>query len=473
MFYFSRFKLWLFNEEEKNLFLREYIIKKDELKYFSLIQCPHQEIFFNGFKDIVENEPRSDFGGICPRLGYPSFFMWLFFLPNLTYKIHMFMIRKKWIKIYGKLDIKSFFHSNQLSYFIKTVNFWKAFMVFIKLKSKKKLLEHRFNDIFCGDLIYDTYIRFNKKPTVNLLDPTLILYIQDCYNQICYFENLTVKLKIKNYYTSYSTYIDHGIPVRVFLKNDINVYSIAYSHEKNFNFKIKKLNKDDTTQVKPHWKYKEIFKHFNNKNELRKLGLENFKKRFSGKNDLDFMKVNQYDLSYLSPKFDKDFDGVVFIGDFFDSQHIYRKMVFNDLYEWLIFTIELVLEYNLNVGFKTHPNQLLGSKIIIDKIKIKYPNINWIDAETSNKLIFNSGITYGISVWGSVIPELAFHKIIPICCSDNPASPYEFKFEAKTIKQYKDIVLNPKKFKFKKNLMQELGEYYYMQNIYEGFDSII
>ena len=101
---------------------------------------------------------------------------------------------------------------------------------------------------------------------------------------------------------------------------------------------------------------------------------------------------------------------------------------------------------------------------------MKYPDVKWINPKTSNKLIFNSGICYGISVYGSVIPELAFNKIIPICCADNPASDYNFMFEAKTVKEYKEILINPQKFKFKKNLMKQLGEYYYMQNIYKGFN---
>ena len=470
MIFLSKFRLWFFNNHEKNLFQKDSITKKNKKAYFSLIQCPQDELFFNCFKEQIKNEPNSSFGGVNPKLGYPSFYGWILFIPHLLRRIHLLMIRKKWNKIYSSIGIDFFFHSDKLPFVKKISNFWKAFVFFIKLNDKNKLLEHTFKSIQCGELIYDSYIRFNKKPTLSISDPTLILYIQDCYNQICYFENLTSKYKIKNYYTSYSTYIAHGIPVRVFLKNNINVYSYAYFGEKNYNLRVKKLTKSDTAQVKPHWKFKKVFKNLENKNKLYNEGLVKFRKRFSGENDLDFMNINQYDSNYSSPKLEYKFDGVVFIGDFFDSQHVYRKMVFNDLYEWLIYTINISLKYDLNVGFKPHPNQLLGSKKIIDKIKMKYPDVKWIDPKTSNRLIFNSGIGYGISVYGSVIPELAFNKITPICCADNPASDYNFMFEAKTVAEYKDILINPHKFKFKKNLMKQLGEYYYMQNLYKGFN---
>ena len=43
---------------------------------------------------------------------------------------------------------------------------------------------------------------------------------------------------------------------------------------------------------------------------------------------------------------------------------------------------------------------------------------------------------------GSVLPELAYHKIITICRSDNLTSDYGFTFQAKSIKQYKYFFIN-------------------------------
>ena len=298
----------------------------------------------------------------------------------------------------------------------------------------------------------------------------MIIYIFDCYNQITYFQNLASKLKIKSYFTSYTTYIAHGIPVRVFLKNGVEVYSLAYINEPNYKLRFKKLESDDFYQVKPHWKYKDIFQGLINKQELLNIGLSKFKKRFKGEKDLDFMLINQYSKNYKSPKLKEKFDGVVFIGDFFDSQHIYRSIVFEDLYEWLIHTINLVLKNNLNVGFKTHPNQINESRIFLMGIQKKYSNISWIDPSVSNKIIFSSGIKFGVSVYGSVLGELALHNIKPICCGDNPTSNYNFTFEAKTLEEYDDLIINYKKLKFDKNKEEEIGEFYYMNMLYEGFE---
>ena len=163
-------------------------------------------------------------------------------------------------------------------------------------------------------------------------------------------------------------------------------------------------------------------------------------------------------------------DGVVFIGDF-DSQHIYRSMVFNDLYEWLIYTIDLVVEHNLNVGFKPHPNQLEGSRKIINKLKKNYSNIIWIDPHVSNNVIFKSGIKYGISVYGSVLQELAYNKISPISCGDNPTSSFDFVYEAKTKSEYKKLILNHYNLLQPENVEKQIGAFYYMYHIYDKFQS--
>lgn len=470
----SKFKLWFINEEEKKLIRKSSFIKKKNPTDFSLIQCPQAEEFFKGFTKFIEKEPNSSFGGVCPKLGYINFLGFIFVLPNFVYKIHLFMIRKKWNKIYSYAGVDIFFHSNNLNIIRKIENLWLALKYFINLDSKEKLINHSFDGILCGDLIFDSYIRFARKPTVNISDPTLILYIQDCYNQICYYKNLTSKYKIKNYYSSYSTYIAHGVPVRVFLKSGIRVYTTAYIAEESYGFKVKELSINDTTQSKPHWTYRKIFRSLKNKQELSTIGLKKFKQRFLGKNDLDFMEENQYSSNYSSPIFKDKFDGVVFIGDFFDSQHVFRKIIFSDLYDWLIHTIELTLKNDLNIGFKPHPNQLNGSREIIDEIKKKYPSIKWINSKISNNLIFNSEIKFGVSVYGSVIPELAFHKIKPISCGDNPSSDFNFSFQANNKEEYNSYILGHKNLKFNSDLEQQLGEYYYMNNIYkfnyvEGF----
>ena len=466
----EKFKLWFLNKDEKKYFLETNKQRKISTKNFSLIQCPQDLNYLKRFHKYIENETETNFGGILPKHEYAGFVSWILIFPFYLKKVHLFLIRRKWRKLYSKGGVFNFFYPSSISLHLKFKNLYKAVRFFFQINNKQALLEHKHKGIVCGDLIYDTYLRFHQKPTINITDPTLIIYLYDCYNQVEFYEKLASEYTIKKYISSYSTYISHGIPVRVFLKHGVCVFTLSLMVGNKLQYK--KLNSQDTTQVKPHWEYKTIFKGLKDQEKLIEKGLQHFKKRFEGINDLSYMTVNQYNLLNDEKAFKHKFDGVVFLHDFFDSPHIYRNMVFEDFYEWILHTIHLTLDNKLNIGFKPHPNQLPESRKVINKLKLRFPMIQWIDEQTSNKTIFESGIDFGLSIYGTILTELAFHKIKPICCGDNPASDYNFIFEAKTKNEYDSFILNYTKLKLRSDIEDHLGQYYYMHFLHEFYYNI-
>lgn len=167
---------------------------------------------------------------------------------------------------------------------------------------------------------------------------------------------------------------------------------------------------------------------------------------------------------------DPKIEGVVFLHDLFDAQHMYEFFCFNDLYEWTLFILELISKENLNIGVKPHINQGPQSLKIINRLKKKYDHIYWINPEVSNTEIFKS-ISFGCTVFGTVITELAYHKILPISCGDNPTSSFDFSFQASSPEEYRDMILNYKNLVSKFNpSIDEIGAFVYMH--YESNKSI-
>ena len=197
MYFFSMIKLWLIDDEENKAISNTFIPKSKDLKNLSIIQCPHDLMFFNTFKKIIKNNKNSSYVGLSPRITHISFLYWISVLPILLKRFHHLMIRKKWKEIYSNLGLNLFFYPELIHFFTKIKYFYRAIITFIRLKSKKDILKHSFNGILCGDLIYDSYLRFNKKPTLNIFDLTLILFIYECYYQIIYFEKLCENYKIE------------------------------------------------------------------------------------------------------------------------------------------------------------------------------------------------------------------------------------------------------------------------------------
>ena len=131
--------------------------------------------------------------------------------------IYSFLLKKKWRKLYKKNNITSFRDFSNLGlksiyYSIKNI-----FKIFPNIKNNSDILKMKIKNIYIGDLVYDTYIRYRGVPTVDKNDFFLKYIIFKSFLLIYNLENFLKKNKINFYYTSYSSYINHGLIVRYFL----------------------------------------------------------------------------------------------------------------------------------------------------------------------------------------------------------------------------------------------------------------
>jgi len=379
----------------------------------------------------------------------------LFFPFYIIKELEQFYLIKKSYSFHAKLGLSQFLSPNLRT--LRSLKYLpKSFILFLKIKSKKDVLQIRHKEIIIGDLIYDTYIRYFKKSTLNIKDLNLIFLLSRTYAEINYLDKVSKLIDI--YLTGYTAYTNGGLPARIFIKNGVEVYTFS-----NFIFG-KKLSINDFSQTKKYWNYKLDFSQVENKNLKIDKGLELIQNRINGINDLSYMKVNPYQ-NIHQIEF-KKFDGIIFLHDFTDSGHVYKGSLFEDFYEWVVFTFNLIEKHNLNIGIKPHPNQNITSKKIVDKLKKKYSSLSWVDDRTPNSQLFNSGIKFGISVYGTILTELAYKNIIPICCGDNPTINYSFTFRANSKEEYSNLILNYKKLIFNKNKLNEIGEFVYMHHIY-------
>lgn len=370
----------------------------------------------------------------------------LYFLKYLKSMLR----RKKILNEYKRYGINKIlrFEPNILS-FIKS--FYHTIYLFKTIDTKRDILKLTYNNIEIGDLIYDTYLRmFNRKTLQKDLD--LFLLINRTISEIKFLENL--KLNPLQFLTFYTSYTASGIPFRFYNNSNIECYSFSS------NPNGKKHRKSDLYHSKDFRCFKKDFSEMSNKIELINKGLSyisdicNGAEKYSYMKESPFNQKQEYTIS--------DLDGVVFIHDLFDSQYIYGKMLFEDFYSWLTFTLDFVKNNNLKIGFKEHPNQKKESKIVLDKLKKIYKDNIWINPKVPQSTIFKSGIKFGVSVYGSVLTELSFNKIKAISCGDNLTDNYNFVFKPTSISEYQDFLLYPQNLEHPKDLMEQVGEFVYM-----------
>ena len=448
---------WFYYEEEESIFLNKSFdkVKKGVVGKKIAIQFQSELKFIERFFDYSKNFKLSP---VLLNTTKPHYSIYdIIFYPLIIFKIiEQFFLTKKTTKLYNKLFNSEVYRPkygfiNLFKYLPKSIN------LFCNLKSKKDILNIKHNEVVIGDLLYDTYLRFYKKGTLNINDINLVFLFARTFSEIECLEKFSDKIDI--YLTGYCIYTNSGLPVRVFLKRNVEVYSFSETEVG------KKLSLQDYLQVKPHWNYKSNFFLIQNKEKKIQQGINLIKNRMNGQMDLSYMKHNPYLIHNKKSESIGSFDGVMFLHDFTDSYNIYRNSLFNDFLEWTEHTFELIIKNNLNIGIKPHPNQNTTSKKITIRLIEKYKDLNWINESVSNKTIFSSGISFGISIYGTVLTELAFNRIIPISCGDNPTSNYNFTFNAKTIQEYSDLILNYKDLIFKGEIENEIGEFMYMHYI--------
>ena len=376
-------------------------------------------------------------------------------------KITVRNLKMKWCRIYSGGGFKENIDINKINIFVKIFNSFKAYWIWKSIKSKKELLELVIDDIHCGDLIYDTYIRFRVKPTVDLDDLYLYYTIKKCIDTQYEMKHLLKIHNVDTFFSSFSSYIQHGIPVREALKAGVTVYTAGTLSQY-----FKRLSIDNTCHLPNYPEYAVNFSLLNDK-EIKLIEAKNkIEKRFSGHIDsaTKYMKTSAY--LTKNSKMPDGVDGVVFLHDFFDNQHSYRWVLFEDFWEWCIYTLGVIQEYKLNFVVKPHPNQIKESEDVIIKLKKMFPDIVWLDSSVSNSAIMNSGIHCGVSVYGTILHELAYHNIVPIAAGDHPHISFDFVNTPETKKEYKYYLLNFKNLELPEDYKETVLAFYYMHNIY-------
>lgn len=147
---------------------------------------------------------------------------------------------------------------------------------------------------------------------------------------------------------------------------------------------------------------------------------------------------------------------------FFDNPHCYGINLFPDFHEWISYLGEMSEITDYDWYLKTHPDVLPGNDEVLLELLSKYKNITRIPSETSHLQLVEEGVTFILTVYGSVGHELPLLGQTVINAGEkNPHIGYEFCIHAKTIEEYHAYLLNLDKIKHSVD-KQKIYEFYFM-----------
>jgi len=108
--------------------------------------------------------------------------------------------------------------------------------------------------------------------------------------------------------------------------------------------------------------------------------------------------------------------------------------------------------------------------LVVEQLKKLFPRVQWIDPKTSNLTIFRSGIRCGISVYGTILHELAYHGIPALAAGDHPHAAFDIAKTPATVEEYRQCLINFRALTLSANVQDEVLAFYHMHNNYDKED---
>lgn len=336
--------------------------------------------------------------------------------------------------------------------------------IYSSLKGKVDIESIRIDGVWLGDLIYDTYLKSYKKPTIEIKDKSFMVFLLNAISFYVYWDEYFNNHDVRAVNVSHCVYIN-AIPLRIAVSKNIPVFQINASH-------VYRLNKKNLFAYNDFFGFRELFRSLPVETQTAgiELARQRIELRFSGKVgvDMTYSTKSAYG-AYKTERLMKESSRTkVLIAThcFFDSPHSYGNNLFADFYVWLDFLGKMTLDTDYDWYIKTHPDYLAGTKEVIESLIEKYPKFHLLPADSSHHQIIAEGIDVALTTYGTIGFEYAALGIPVVNASlNNPHVAYNFNLHPKNIGEYRDILSNLDKINLNIN-KNEVYEYYFMKFIY-------
>lgn len=321
-----------------------------------------------------------------------------------------------------------------------------------------------------GDLVVDSYLRFRPSPRFDAHDPFVRHIIWQALRDVRQARGYFSKAKPRFYLSSYSSYIEHGVTVRVALQHGVSVYT--FGDLARFG---KRLSQEDVYHTIDYTHFRSEFERLDRQEERLDEAKAQLEVRLGGGIDAGTSYMRQSAYGGSQAALPPDFNGsvVIFLHDFYDSYNAYPDLIFCDFWRWICFTIEALQESRIKFYLKPHPNQINLSDAVMADLRAQYPSANWLPSGLSNAHLVQEGMICGVTAYGTVAHELAYMGVPTIGYGRHPHHSFEFCRTAKTRDEYKAMLATPSVLPVDKQEMQRQAlMFYYMRNLYGSAEDI-
>lgn len=332
-----------------------------------------------------------------------------------------------------------------------------------EIKNKSDIESIRIDGVWLGDLIYDTYLKIFKKPTIEITEESFKEFLLSAISLYVFWDGYFKSHDVRAVNVSHCVYT-LAIPLRIAVSRNIPAFQINATH-------AYRLGEQSLFAYSDYFGFREAFRSL--PPEVQSAGLEQAKQRielrFSGKVgvDMGYSTKSAYGAHKTERLLKKSSKTKVLVAAhcFFDSPHSYGNNLFPDFYEWLDFLGKMTLETDYDWYIKTHPDYLPATKEVLGLFIKKYPKFHLLPADSSHHQIIAEGINVALTTYGTIAFEYAAMGIPVVNASlNNPHVAYHFNAHPKNIDEYREILHNLDRIELNID-KSEVYEYYFMRNI--------
>ena len=386
-------------------------------------------------------------------------------------KMLFFLCYRRVFKIYKSFNASSYINTD-----ISTSKFDKETAVLFDkmiqgIKNKSQVLDISINGDIIGNEIYEAYLIERCTPTIDLHADDFRQYLRKCIKTYLFWHDYFNKHDVTAVIMSHGIY-RYGIIKTIANKKGIPVYLPTVRSL----FCLKKFNEWGIPDYKL---YPELFKGL--PEETRNKGIEwakdRLELRLSGEVgvDMSYSTQSAFRRAFSSKKVLRESDRIkVLIAAhcFFDNPNCYGRNLFPDFYEWITFLGEMseITEYDWYL--KTHPDVILGNDEVLDHLLKRYKNITRLPSDTSHWQLAEEGMSFVLTVYGSVGHECPLlGETVINAGENNPHNGYDFNIHISTVEEYRSCLLNLDKIDHKVE-KDKIYEFYFMHYKYFGSNDI-
>lgn len=169
-------------------------------------------------------------------------------------------------------------------------------------------------------------------------------------------------------------------------------------------------------------------------------------KRITGEIGIGMMKYQtktSFSNHRIQPQIGKSVNKklLVLAHDFFDNPHAYSKMQFDDFYQWLKFVAEVCRDENIDCYIKMHRDFSDIELRVLLEFKKNFPYISVVDPEVSYHQLYDEGIRFVTTCYGSAGHELPLLGFTVVNASYNPHIAFTFNLHAHTKEEYRKMLV--------------------------------